>query len=195
MMPKAGGQYVYLRRGAWTALGLSLRLDLFLVIQTGTIAAVAVAFGKFLGVFFPSVSTTHWLWHIAHVPPIAVGRWFWQHGHRPEHRQPYGHPHRLPTRHREHLRRQAGRAHPEHLYFGQKHFRWPVWFCSRSPVGRNATAWPRTSAMRSRNFGAMPGGQRFIPSRWESAARLFLSTWRSLSRPCRWLAFFLRCVE
>jgi APA family basic amino acid/polyamine antiporter len=46
---------------------------LFLVIQTGTIAAVCVAFGKFLGVFFPSVSTTHWLWHIAHVPPIPVG--------------------------------------------------------------------------------------------------------------------------
>jgi APA family basic amino acid/polyamine antiporter len=46
---------------------------LFLVIQTGTIAAVAVAFGKFLGVFFPAVSTSNWLWHIAHVPPIPVG--------------------------------------------------------------------------------------------------------------------------
>jgi APA family basic amino acid/polyamine antiporter len=46
---------------------------LFLVIQTGTIAAVAVAFGKFLGVFFPAVSTTHWLWHIAHVPALRVG--------------------------------------------------------------------------------------------------------------------------
>jgi basic amino acid/polyamine antiporter, APA family len=46
---------------------------LFLVIQTGTIAAVCVAFGKFLGVFLPSVSSTHWLWHIAHVPAIHVG--------------------------------------------------------------------------------------------------------------------------
>jgi len=43
------------------------------VIQTGTIAAVCVAFGKFLGVFFPTISTSHWLWHIAHVPPVQVG--------------------------------------------------------------------------------------------------------------------------
>jgi APA family basic amino acid/polyamine antiporter len=43
------------------------------VIQTGTIAAVCVAFGKFLGVFFPAISTTHWLWHIAHVPAWRVG--------------------------------------------------------------------------------------------------------------------------
>jgi basic amino acid/polyamine antiporter, APA family len=43
------------------------------VIQTGTIAAVCVAFGKFLGVFFPTISTTHWLLHIAHVPPIPIG--------------------------------------------------------------------------------------------------------------------------
>ena len=34
---------------------------LFLVIQTGTIAAVGVAFGKFLGVFFPSISSSHWI--------------------------------------------------------------------------------------------------------------------------------------
>ncbi len=44
-----------------------------MVIQTGTIAAVCVAFGKFLGVFFPAVSTTHWLWHIPHLPPVKVG--------------------------------------------------------------------------------------------------------------------------
>jgi APA family basic amino acid/polyamine antiporter len=43
------------------------------VIQTGTIAAVAVAFGKFLGVFFPAVSSDNWLWHIAHVPALRVG--------------------------------------------------------------------------------------------------------------------------
>jgi len=54
-------------------VGISLRLDALSVIQTGTIAAVAVAFGKFLGVFFPAVSTSNWLWHIAHVPPIPVG--------------------------------------------------------------------------------------------------------------------------
>src|SRR5579871_549879 len=73
MMPRAGGQYVYLRESLGPLWGFLFGWTLFLVIQTGTIAAVYVAFGKFLGVFFPSVSTTHWLWHIAHVPPIAVG--------------------------------------------------------------------------------------------------------------------------
>jgi APA family basic amino acid/polyamine antiporter len=37
---------------------------LFLVIQTGTIAAVGVGFGKFLGVFIPGVSTKNWIWHV-----------------------------------------------------------------------------------------------------------------------------------
>jgi basic amino acid/polyamine antiporter, APA family len=73
MMPKAGGQYVYLRESLGPLWGFLYGWTLFLVIQTGTIAAVAVAFGKFLGVFFPSVSQTHWLWHIAHVPAIPIG--------------------------------------------------------------------------------------------------------------------------
>jgi len=73
MMPKAGGQYVYLRESLGPLWGFLYGWTLFLVIQTGTIAAVCVAFGKFLGVFFPGVSTTHWLWHIAHVPPVSVG--------------------------------------------------------------------------------------------------------------------------
>jgi APA family basic amino acid/polyamine antiporter len=73
MMPKAGGQYVYLRESLGPLWGFLYGWTLFLVIQTGTIAAVCVAFGKFLGVFFPSISTTHWLWHIAHVPALTVG--------------------------------------------------------------------------------------------------------------------------
>jgi APA family basic amino acid/polyamine antiporter len=73
MMPRAGGQYVYLRESLGPLWGFLFGWTLFLVIQTGTIAAVCVAFGKFLGVFFPSVSTTHWLWHIAHVPPLRLG--------------------------------------------------------------------------------------------------------------------------
>jgi len=73
MMPKAGGQYVYLREALGPLWGFLFGWTLFLVIQTGTIAAVCVAFGKFLGVFFPGVSTTHWLWHIAHVPALRVG--------------------------------------------------------------------------------------------------------------------------
>jgi APA family basic amino acid/polyamine antiporter len=73
MMPKAGGQYVYLRESLGPLWGFLYGWTLFLVIQTGTIAAVAVAFGKFLGVFFPTISTTHWLWHIAHVPALPLG--------------------------------------------------------------------------------------------------------------------------
>jgi APA family basic amino acid/polyamine antiporter len=73
MMPRAGGQYVYLRESLGPLWGFLYGWTLFLVIQTGTIAAVAVAFGKFLGVFFPAVSTSHWLWHIAHVPAFPVG--------------------------------------------------------------------------------------------------------------------------
>ena len=73
MMPRAGGQYVYLRESLGPLWGFLYGWTLFLVIQTGTIAAVGVAFGKFLGVFFPSVSSTHWIWHIAHVPPIPIG--------------------------------------------------------------------------------------------------------------------------
>jgi APA family basic amino acid/polyamine antiporter len=64
MMPKAGGQYVYLRESLGPIWGFLYGWTLFLVIQTGTIAAVGVAFGKFLGVFFPSVSQTKWIWHV-----------------------------------------------------------------------------------------------------------------------------------
>ena len=73
MMPKAGGQYVYLRESLGPLCGFLYGWTLFLVIQTGTIAAIAVGFGKFLGVFFPKISSTNWLWHIAHVPPVHLG--------------------------------------------------------------------------------------------------------------------------
>ncbi len=73
MMPGAGGQYIYLREALGRIWGFLFGWTLFLVIQTGTIAAVAVAFGKFLGVFFPSVSSTNWIWHIAHVPAWRIG--------------------------------------------------------------------------------------------------------------------------
>jgi basic amino acid/polyamine antiporter, APA family len=73
MMPKAGGQYVYLREALGPLWGFLYGWTLFLVIQTGTIAAVGVAFGKFLGVFFPSVSASNWIWHIGHVPPWHLG--------------------------------------------------------------------------------------------------------------------------
>src|SRR5262249_27202545 len=73
MMPKAGGQYVYLREALGPLWGFLYGWTLFLVIQTGTIAAVGVAFGKFLGIFFPSIASTHWILHLWKVPPIPMG--------------------------------------------------------------------------------------------------------------------------
>jgi basic amino acid/polyamine antiporter, APA family len=73
MMPRAGGQYVYLREALGPLWGFLYGWTLFLVIQTGTIAAVGVAFGKFLGVFVPSISSTHWLLHLWRIPPIHLG--------------------------------------------------------------------------------------------------------------------------
>jgi APA family basic amino acid/polyamine antiporter len=61
MMPRAGGQYVYLRESLGPLWGFLYGWTLFLVIQTGTIAAVGVAFGKFLGFFFPSIAHDHWI--------------------------------------------------------------------------------------------------------------------------------------
>jgi basic amino acid/polyamine antiporter, APA family len=60
-MPHAGGQYVYLREAFGPLYGFLYGWTLFLVIQTGTIAAVAVAFAKFTGVFLPWVSAQHYL--------------------------------------------------------------------------------------------------------------------------------------
>jgi len=73
MMPRAGGQYVYLREALGPLWGFLYGWTLFLVIQTGTIAAVGVAFGKFLGVFFPAISSSRWILHLWKVPPIHVG--------------------------------------------------------------------------------------------------------------------------
>ena len=68
MMPRAGGVYVFLREVYGPSLGFLYGWTLFLVIQTGTIAAVAIAFAKFLGVFLPAVSPAQYL-----VPPIGLG--------------------------------------------------------------------------------------------------------------------------
>lgn len=59
MMPKAGGQYVYLREAYNPLTGFLYGWTFFMVIQTGTIAAVAMAFAKFLGVIIPWVGEGH----------------------------------------------------------------------------------------------------------------------------------------
>ena len=67
MMPKAGGQYIYLREAYSPLWGFLYGWTLFLVIQTGTIAAVAVGFARFLGVVWLAVSPNTWI-----VPPIKL---------------------------------------------------------------------------------------------------------------------------
>ncbi|HEU0272939.1 MAG TPA: amino acid permease [Candidatus Udaeobacter sp.] len=71
MMPKAGGQYVYLREAYSPLWGFLYGWTLFLVIQTGTIAAVAVGFARYTGVLVPWFSESNYL-----IPPIHFGGWF-----------------------------------------------------------------------------------------------------------------------
>jgi APA family basic amino acid/polyamine antiporter len=68
MMPKAGGQYVYLREAFSPLWGFLYGWTLFLVIQTGTIAAVAVGFARYMGVLIPWVSESNYL-----IAPIRFG--------------------------------------------------------------------------------------------------------------------------
>jgi basic amino acid/polyamine antiporter, APA family len=61
MMPRAGGMYIYLREAFSPLWGFLYGWTLFTVIQTGTIAAVAVAFARFLSILFPPVSESRYL--------------------------------------------------------------------------------------------------------------------------------------
>ncbi|MGH9448778.1 MAG: APC family permease, partial [Terriglobia bacterium] len=67
MMPRAGGMYVYLREAYSPVFGFLYGWTLFTVVQTGTIAAVAVAFAMFTGVLWPGVSQSEYLIHPIHV--------------------------------------------------------------------------------------------------------------------------------
>ncbi|MBV9267454.1 MAG: amino acid permease [Acidobacteriaceae bacterium] len=67
MMPKAGGMYVYLREAFSPWVGFLYGWTLFTVIQTGTIAAVAVGFGRFTGIVWPVIAEDHYI-----VPPIHI---------------------------------------------------------------------------------------------------------------------------
>jgi len=62
MYPKAGGQYVFLRESMGPLMGFLYGWTFFVVIETGTIAAVAVAFGRFLGVLIPAIGPTRFGW-------------------------------------------------------------------------------------------------------------------------------------
>src|SRR5437660_3028577 len=67
MMPRAGGQYVYLREAFSPLWGFLYGWTLFLVIQTGTIAAVSVGFARYFGALWPWISDDRYL-----IPPIHV---------------------------------------------------------------------------------------------------------------------------
>jgi len=67
MMPRAGGQYVYLREALSPLFGFLYGWTLFLVIQTGTIAAVGVAFGRFLGVLWPAIGESQYIIAPVHI--------------------------------------------------------------------------------------------------------------------------------
>ena len=62
MYPRAGGQYIFLRESMGSLMGFLYGWTLFVVIQTGTIAAVAVAFGRFLGVLWPAITPDRFAW-------------------------------------------------------------------------------------------------------------------------------------
>jgi len=66
--PRAGGQYVFLRDAYGPGVGFLFGWAMFTVIQSGTIAAVAVAFASFLGVLVPGIAPTRFL-----VAPVALG--------------------------------------------------------------------------------------------------------------------------
>jgi APA family basic amino acid/polyamine antiporter len=67
MMPQAGGMYVYLREAFSPIVGFLYGWTLFSVIQTGTIAAVAVAFARFTGIMIPGIAEDRYL-----IPPIHL---------------------------------------------------------------------------------------------------------------------------
>ena len=67
MMPRAGGQYVYLREAFSPLWGFLYGWTLFMVIQTGTIAAVAVGFARYTGYLVPSISEDRYI-----IPPLHV---------------------------------------------------------------------------------------------------------------------------
>ncbi len=74
LMPKAGGQYIYLREAFGTRWAFLYGWALFLVIQTGTIAAVAIAFARFLGVLWPAIAPDRLVFDFGLLALPGIGR-------------------------------------------------------------------------------------------------------------------------
>jgi amino acid transporter len=116
MMPRAGGQYVYLRESLGPLWGFLYGWTLFLVIQTGTIAAVGVAFGKFLaGDFFDTLDS-------AFVDGAEVYGWSddaGRDGCGAEHAESCGDSGGDRAFRYQYFWGEDGRVHPEHFYDGE----------------------------------------------------------------------------
>src|SRR6202140_807633 len=72
-MPKAGGEYIFLRESFGSMWAFLYGWTMLLVIQTATIAAVAIAFANFTGVLFPRVSASAWIWKPGTLGPYKMG--------------------------------------------------------------------------------------------------------------------------
>jgi len=70
MMPRVGGQYVFLREAYGSGVAFLFGWTLFVILQTGKIAAIAIAFASFTGVLFEWVSPSNFL-----VKPVRFGRY------------------------------------------------------------------------------------------------------------------------
>ena len=111
MMPRAGGQYVYLREAYGPLWGFLYGWTLFLVIQTGTIAAVAVAFARFLGVLAPG--------HFADAMDRSADHPFDELRHQSFDSAVGGDPGDRVFDVREYARPPARQAHPKRVHFRQ----------------------------------------------------------------------------
>src|SRR5882762_11276222 len=69
MFPRAGGQYIYLREAYSPLWGFLYGWTLFLVIQTGTIAASSVGFSRYLGVLWPQIAENNYIIRPIHILP------------------------------------------------------------------------------------------------------------------------------
>src|SRR5256712_2269580 len=76
-LPRPGGQYVFLREAYGDLTGFLYGWTLFTVIHTGTLAALAVGYARYFGVFFPDLGTGHVLASVplfGHALPISAGQ-------------------------------------------------------------------------------------------------------------------------
>ena len=160
-MPHAGGQYVYLRESLGPIWGFLYGWTMLLVIQTATIAAVAIAFAKFTAVIAPWFSASAWIWKIGTIRAVAAVVRF----ARPLQRGPQPAESSRDSLHRvshldQHARTAAWKNRPEHFHGGEDGL------ARRAGSARFLvfhSLWPARSI--SRTSGATPGFRFCTPIR------------------------------